>query len=102
MSRDASSESGESSQFAHDDSAPRQEILQPHAAARRASGRADLVAPGERQQQEPGVLEGYARGRMQLDVGLVGLAEQRTRIERAEPIPRLEAQGGCAQQSVHA
>src|ERR1700678_1456137 len=53
---------------------PRQEVPEPHAAARRAACHAELVAAREREQQEPSVLERDDHGRVQLGIGLIGLA----------------------------
>ena len=69
----------------------RQQVVQPHSAASGAARHAEFIAPRERQQQEPRMFEGDARRRVQLQIGLVRLAEQSARLQRADPIARLES-----------
>src|SRR5271165_1843480 len=47
------------------------------------------------------MFEGNARGRMQIQVGLEGLAQQGARLQRADAIARLESRMRAAQQSIH-
>src|SRR5258708_12989987 len=47
------------------------------------------------------MFEGNARGRMQLEIRLVGLTEQGARLQRSHAIPRLEPGIRAAQESVH-
>ena len=77
-----------------------QEIAQPHAAAHAAACDADFIVPGEREQEEPCMLEGNARGRVQFQVCLVCLAEQSPRLQRSDAIVRFEAAIRAAQEPV--
>src|SRR5450631_939739 len=79
----------------------RQQIAQPHAAAIGAARDSQLIAPRQREQQEPSVLERDARGGVQFEVSLVNLAQQGARFERADSIARLEPHEGAPQQPVH-
>ena len=78
-----------------------QQIAHTHAAADRAACNADLIAPRQREQQKPGVLERDARRRMHFLIGLVGAAQQRAGFQRAHVIARLDAARAGAHQAVH-
>jgi hypothetical protein len=55
-----------------------EQISQSHAAAGLAARDADLIAPRQRQQQEPGVFERDQRRYMKIQIGLVGSTQLRT------------------------
>jgi len=56
---------------------------------------------GKRRQQKPCVFEGNARGRVKLQVRLVCLTEQRSGLERPDPVKGLEFQVRTAQQAAN-
>ncbi len=78
----------------------REPVVEAQSAALRAPRNCDLVAPSKREQQEPSVLERDECGRMQLPIILVATADQVAGLERAHTKARLDALGGCAQQTV--
>ncbi len=80
---------------------PGQQVVQPHSAAHGTARDSDLVVPCERQQEKPRMFEGNAGGHMQLEVRLVGLAEQDARLQRSDAIPRLEPGFRTTQESVY-
>src|SRR5208282_1900673 len=82
------------------DAPPREQIAERDPATELAARDPQFIVFSQGEQQEPRVFEGNAGRNMQFEVGLVGDAQHRAGLQRAQPIARLDAEEGAAQQAV--
>src|SRR5271165_428874 len=82
------------------DAAAREQVDEFDSAAGLAAFDPELIVSAQREQQQPGMFERNPGRGVQVEIGLVGDAQQGAGFQRSEPIARLEAEQGTAQQPV--
>src|SRR5271165_2212101 len=80
-----------------DDATPSEQVAKLDSAARIAAFDAEFIMLAQGEQQQPGVLERNAGRDVQVQIGLVGDAQQCAGFQRPESIARLEPEERDAQ-----